>query len=620
MKRCVDASQGKPAEDPGTVHRHAERDFQKLFTEMGLSIPIPIQSFEHHIVDPDAKQVTTYHIRPQDWVKHWLDSCPELLGGCNGSPAQNFESFWRMYEFQHPGHEVYNAHRNNLKNVLPLAIHGDEGRSLKKTNYLVVSVESVFGSIEDPRVHAGCSCKSFLASRPDLPSYRPESEIKDDVFAQHARKQLTNFKGHSYLSRWLIFGLGGWISKKHPGVAKKMLELLSQDMTDLFNNGVVLTNGQVVYAAIVGIKGDMDFHTKYSALERSYSNLGRKRAIKMCHLCQAGSESYPFEDYQEDPAWSDSRSMLAERPWNIHQPPALNTIPFDQDGPELALRGDAFHIVKLGVGRDVVGGTLVLLLRKGFFDYPGCSTKIDERFCRAHSSFALWCAAEGKSPGLRSFTKSYFNMTSLISAPWASSKASDTVLLLQWLIWFLKLNISSPVVPGYGPLLDELLQVCQSTIGINILHHHGLWLERDCATTLYVHMMTCLRGYAVLGRRAMTLHVRAFIQKPKHHALHHIAFALKRQLKTSASLILSPQAFSNDVNEDYVGRISRLSRRVSIRLCDLRVCQRLFLKIAALLRQRRGTGAKCGLTKPKHKHVGISGNRVYRRNLKFKRG
>ena len=193
-------------------------------------------------------------------------------------------------------------------------------------------------------------------------------------------------------------------------------------------------------------------------------------------------------------------------------------------------------------------------------------------------------------------------------------------LLLQWLIWFLKLNISSPVVPGYGPLLDELLQVCQSTIGINILHHHGLWLERDCATTLYVHMMTCLRGYAVLGRRAMTLHVRAFIQKPKHHALHHIAFALKRQLKTSASLILSPQAFSNDVNEDYVGRISRLSRRVSIRLCDLRVCQRLFLKIAALLRQRRGTGAKCGLTKPKHKHVGISGNRVYRRNLKFKRG
>ena len=89
VKRCVDASQGKPAEDPGTVHRHAERDFQKLFTEMGLSIPIPIQSFEHHIVDPDAKQVTTYHIRPQDWVKHWLDSCPELLGGCNGSPAQN---------------------------------------------------------------------------------------------------------------------------------------------------------------------------------------------------------------------------------------------------------------------------------------------------------------------------------------------------------------------------------------------------------------------------------------------------------------------------------------------------------------------------------------------------
>lgn len=99
--------------------------------------------------------------------------------------------------------------------------------------------------------------------------------------------------------------------------------------------------------------------------------------------------------------------------------------------------------------------------------------------------------------------------------------------------------------------------------------------------------MTLLRGYALLGQKALTLKIRAFIQKPKCHGVHHIAVSLKRQLKLGVPLVLSPQAFACEICEDFLGRISRLSRRVGFRLCHLRVIQRYFLKVSALIRKRK---------------------------------
>eukprot|EP00438_Fugacium_kawagutii_P033436 Skav208822 [mRNA] locus=scaffold667:186295:199814:+ [translate_table: standard] len=604
VKRCVNASEGKPASsDPATDAWHAERDFQRKFERMGLSLPIPVHKIEHEVELPDVIQLTSYHIKPRDWIKHWLNTCPQVVGGCHGDWRSNCEAFWNLYKYHHGNHCVYSTHEGNLSKVIPICLHGDEGRSVKKTNYLVVSIEPVFGSQNDPRVHEGCSCEAFLASRPDLPSYNPDSNTVDfdNEFAEIARKQQTNMKGHTFLSRWLMFGLGGWVNKRHPQVAKTILKALADDLAALFHEGLVLDSGERVYIGLVGIKGDMDFHAKYMCLLKSYSNLGRKSENQMCHLCEAGTGPYPFEDYREDPTWSAPSSMLAVRPWDNINVPALAEIPFDLNNPELALRGDLFHIVKLGVARDITGGTLILLLRKKFFDDEHSTTNIDDRFTRAHSSFALWCLAEGKRAGLRSFTKRFFNMTSLMSAAWCSSKASDSILLLQWLVWFLKLNLQFPTVVGFEATLRDMLELCESTLALNMVYNHGLFWERSCATAFYIHCMTMLRAYSVLGNTALRLKIRAYIQKPKHHALHHVAFWVKQQLKTSTPLVLSPATFNCDMNEDYVGRVARLSRRVSIRLCDMRVAQRIFLKTAALLKRRYQQAATPALSKPKPK-------------------
>ncbi|CAL1148055.1 unnamed protein product [Cladocopium goreaui] len=255
--------------------------------------------------------------------------------------------------------------------------------------------------------------------------------------------------------------------------------------------------------------------------------------------------------------------------------------------PTHALQGDIFHIHKLGAARDVIGGVLIILLRLGFMDHEGSTKNMTDRFTRAHSYFAMWCSSNGKTPGLRSFSKAYFNLKTLVSAPWVNAKGSDSTLLLEWLDFTLRLNLQHPSVEGHTQLLRHMLQLVESSLAVRMVHTHRLWLERDCARRLYVKLMTVLRAYSVMAQSAMRLKIRAFVLKPKHHSLHHIAWFLKTELRKGAALIYNPQGYACEMNEDFVGRISRLSRRVGFRLCDKRVFERVFLKVTALLRRRK---------------------------------
>ena len=540
----------------------------------------------------DTQVLTTYHVKPSSYIKHWLNTCPELLGGrscplgANESALNNaccnFGAFWRNYQVQHPSHMVYTEHQN-LETVVPILLHGDEGRAVKRTNYLVLSMESPLGSMLNTALR--CSCSDRLAHRSGLPTYGSDLGSLSARDLAICRQQIANLQGHSYLSKWLLFGMGGWLYKKHPHVVDELLAKVAEDLKELFFKGVVLDDGQRFFAAVVAVKGDLDFHKKIFELKRSYANLGRTNEICICHACMAGSPLCNFEDYRERPAWLDT--LFVERPRPQNPEPVLVQVPYDHSCPEQILHWDLFHVVRLGVARDIIGGVLIVLLRLGFVDYPGCSKDIRERLDRAHSLFSLFCSVKGKAPGLRSFTKAFFNMKSLISSPWSSSKGSDTTLLLEWLSHFLIVNIATPAAEGHTLLLKEMLQVVDSTLELGAVYRHKLWLERECARRFYVAMMTLLRGYTLLARRSMVLRIRAFVQKPKCHALHHIAHTLKKELEKGSTLIASPAMSACDMNEDFMGRISRLSRRVGFKLCDLRVFHRYFFKISALLNKRR---------------------------------
>ena len=85
----------------------------------------------------------------------------------------------------------------------------------------------------------------------------------------------------------------------------------------------------------------------------------------------------------------------------------------------------------------------------------------------------------------------------------------------------------------------------------------------------------------------------SFALKPKYHGLKQLAWDLKIQIERGSPLVLSPNMNSCESNEDCVGRICVLARRVSTRTIGFRVIQRFFLKSRALFvrhRKQHGPG------------------------------
>ena len=588
--RCLKASQGQLAS--ASQEKNAQRFVENAFEGSGLSLPVEIQSMHHDIVAGLHRTLTTYHVKPESWLEYLMKEDPRLLGGATGDFSHNCKSFWEVYRLHHPTHAVFGLHRHRLEQVLPLCIHGDEGRGKRKTGYLVLSFETPFGST--PREKgSSCSCAQHLQEHPELPSYgSSRDDLLEPSVVEACKKMHTNFRGHSYLSRFLLFGLSKTTYKSNPHVVRKLLEEAAAGFTRLFHEGISV-DGAPMFAALVSIKGDLDFHTIFFNLERCYSKIITQHGIgRICHMCNAatgtiapGADATRFEFFEDEPGWVPS--LFQSRPWSVEAP--LAGVPFDQHGAqERMLAPDAFHVLKMGLGRDLVGGLLIILIRKGFFDYEGSTRNLEDRLERAHNWFILWSKVHSEKPNLRGFSKIFFHMKSLLSAPWSNSKASDTLILLRWLKFVLRLNLERPQVEGYSGLLKIMLQTCESTLEFcRALHSHGLFVSRDCGTYMYIQAMRTLRGYKLVSQRALVLGIRACILKPKSHALHHIAYTLKTQPLSGSPLIINPELNACDVNEDYIGRISRLSRKVGAQVVDLRVIQRVFYKTRALHSRRK---------------------------------
>ena len=137
--------------------------------------------------------------------------------------------------------------------------------------------------------------------------------------------------------------------------------------------------------------------------------------------------------------------------------------------------------------------------------------------------------------------------------------------------------------PANKKLIQALTGTLQSSITFfEVLHSHKLWLPRHCAQRAQHALSTTIRGYMFCAVQAKSLQIRAFGIKPKFHGLHHVSQEMLHALRGGAEWILSPLAFSCESNEDMVGKVSRLARRVSARLVNKRVLDRLMFKSKAL--------------------------------------
>lgn len=300
----------------------------------------------------------------------------------------------------------------------------------------------------------------------------------------------------------------------------------------------------------------------------------------------AGAENFPFEELADGAAWE--ATLHVEKPWDTNDPPAMTRIPFEVGKEETMFRLDTFHGWKLGLGRDLVGSTLIFLALSGYCDAAGDTQNMKDRLDRCHSSFRLWCMASKKTAALHYFSQAFFNAQNQRKFPWVNCKGSDTTLLTSWLLLVVKTLVRTCAVQqDHTFFFNILVETLESTeTFFDVLYSHGLWLPNTCGQRVLHHLNTMLRGYKLLALECKRLNIVGFSLKPKLHCMRHIAHDMADQLKRGP-IILNVLAHSCEANEDTVGHVARLSRRVSARTVNDRVLDRVCIKMKTQWRRKR---------------------------------
>ena len=506
-------------------------------------------SYHHHVENGVAVKIPI--IKPADTLKYLLEQYPwTLLGGLvPGEHTQLVSTFWRQYKKEHASHEIFRMAENGevqLEHTVPLVLHGDGGRTTKKQPIEVVSFCPVLGLDSDQKP-LKCTCQ---------PSTTYCGKRKRSALAQRL-----NLKNTSFATRFLMFAYPSKKYKSTPGLLRSLLRAVSDDLGAVCRSGLSTSfsgNDFHFNFAILGIKGDQEWHAKSGLLTRTYMNVGYKNSIPCCSDCLAGGPGVPFEDASSQAAWRSTIYTVA--PWT--STPPFASIPFcDWDSGEAAFffKRDIFHIFRLGIARNFLGSALVYLAGAGHFDSPQDTRNLDDRLARAWARFQLWCVGNGASPaGIRSFSRQKLHIPVAGSFPWVGCKASDTILLLRWMLFFCRIEMNA----GHqSNMLRTIAAACENGLHFQGVYRHGVWLNESCRAKLLKNAQRFTTAYAVLAREAYQQNMQLWAMVPKFHSFDHVKVALEPA--ADKDFYLNPATFCCSMSEDFIGRISRHSRRVS---------------------------------------------------------
>ena len=310
----------------------------------------------------------------------------------------------------------------------------------------------------------------------------------------------------------------------------------------------------------------------------------------MCHECMAGTHQRPFEDGSEFPSWAPTRYTV--RPFPMV--PIFCHIPFEtsfqnQDPPcERFFRRDIFHNTKMGVFRDFIASCILLLCKLKYFHEAGGGNDRETLLQRAYHHFAYFCRTTHRSAALRSFTSTFFNAKSWSCFPWINCKGSDTSLLLAWVHTLTAGCINDPLRQDHLTVLRRMnLAAENARIFTKISYSHGLWLHKHCARKTFGAMHRFVQHYNACAFLCMhQFGYTGFALKSKFHMVCHSKLEILELLeRDDVEWIPNLQFFGCEGNEDMVGKLSRLTRRVNARLASQRALELYLIKSKAVYRR-----------------------------------
>lgn len=501
--------------------------------------------------------------------------------------------------------------------------HSDEGRSYKHMPLWILSAHGALGR----------------GTRSWLQSGKHRAPVRRNGMGM-------NFIGKTWSTQFMFASMLRTLSTQHPEAMTKLLEAFAEDVFDLMSHGVSSDDGDKIWMIHMATKGDLPALVKLGGFCRSFSHVPRAPRSRrfcqgICHLCLAGREAeggnIPFEDFSPSADWIDT--MFRELPWET-EPIILQNLPYNQQDKIEFFRTDFWHNLHLGVSKHWIGSCFVVIIESDLPDVIAGSVEV--KFQWLTGAYLAYWQSKGKTPFVTEISRETMGFPQGSTCPIARwSKAVASTELMLFLEWFADNHIVGKttdelllsIVPfllitsnyvflvfaaskktawsffgrnGYFLFFiydAEARGVKAINIAVGAMYNSGFWVKKQHGIALGKLIFSFLAHFAICAHKTLQQGKRRFAITPKMHMLAHAGNDLLQEAQVS-EWCRNPIAYSNQIQEDFIGRPSRVSRRVNIRSLHRSVLMRsLIFYQRALLQSDNDTRGldgygnrwKCGL-------------------------
>lgn len=527
---------------------HSERDAERVTRKYNLQLPVRISELEK---SPGVQYVGGLNvISLKDWCK-WIGDhnlFHVLVGLHHPNPQREraiLREFWRLYKLHKPCHQLWDIvdkHNVDLGRTCPMLLHGDEGRGRKRSPFLICNVHSFLG-------FGSLAANENRKKRPYL-------------------LQRLNYVGSTHVHRFILACLPKMV--KDEVALQDILAFIAKDSIDMLCSGIQTSHGDRLHMAVLNCCGDWMFLAKAGHLTRSFANV-QKRPLGpdscpkgICHLCYAGQTGYPFEDLSDNPAWKATVHHPQNQPHS--SPPVLLSIPHDPSAASGFFAFDLWHSFHLGMGKVFCATALALLS-----DLMSGGT-VEARFSELTDVFMQWCSDTKTAPYLSQITQALCGWPDRKTFPngmW--SKGHITTAFMAFLEdWFRQNqnNWNGDVMLSMVYEATQYMNKC-----LQELYRSDLWLPMVVSHRVGYNGMKFLSLFQSLAAHAFHNGLALWAYMPKAHIVHHTML----DLWGATTWVINPLAYAVQLDEDYVGKKSRLARRTHPSQVILRTLQRTLM-------------------------------------------
>lgn len=251
-----------------------------------------------------------------------------------GHSEQSFNHFWDRWKRLQPKHPVYTTHPGRLGRCIPIAVHCDEGTTLKKKGIMIVQFQPMMGR--------GTRKRKATLEEPGL-----------------------NMLGNSLVSRflWSVMLARAYGGKRKNKPLLALIGHLATEMGNAFYHGIDIPFDNEIerwFVVPLALKGDWPALAKIGSLSRTFGHVSsqdNEKAKGICHLCRADMQG--FKNWQD----ISFENMCAMRvgntlPWK-EEPLILSAIPLADCDKAAFFRADPFHTLHKGLFGDVCANSIV---------------------------------------------------------------------------------------------------------------------------------------------------------------------------------------------------------------------------------------------------------------------